>query len=130
MAVPRRYLGHLEEDIYLGFRDEWVGHQRQPKEPLHRRPRAGKNPLAAVQMGLIYVNPEGPDGHPDPWPQPAYHPRKPIARMAMNDYETRRPDWPVATPSARRIGAADAKHVGPEPEGAPMEEMALAGSTA
>ncbi|NDY95506.1 catalase/peroxidase HPI [Wenzhouxiangella limi] len=106
-----------EEDIYWGAEDEWLGNKRYSGD------RELANPLAAVQMGLIYVNPEGPDGNPDPKAS-AKDIRETFARMAMNDYET------VALTAGGHTfgkvhGAGDAAHVGPEPEAAPMEEMGL-----
>ncbi len=106
-----------EEDIYWGAEDTWLGDNRYSGD------RELENPLAAVQMGLIYVNPEGPNGEPDPVAS-GRDIRETFARMAMNDEET------VALTAGghtfgKTHGAGDAAHVGPEPEGAPIEEQGL-----
>jgi len=107
-----------EEDINWGYEDTWLGNARYSGD------RELAHPLAAVQMGLIYVNPEGPDGHPDPLAS-ARDIRETFARMAMNDEET------VALIAGGHTfgkvhGAADPKtYVGPEPEGASIEEQGL-----
>jgi len=106
-----------EEDIYWGSEDEWLGDRRYTGE------RDLENPLAAVQMGLIYVNPEGPNGNPDPLAS-GRDIRETFARMAMDDEET------VALVAGGHTfgkghGAGDTSLVGPEPEGAPIEEMGL-----
>jgi catalase-peroxidase len=106
-----------EKDIYWGSESEWLGDKRYSGD------RDLENPLAAVQMGLIYVNPEGPNGNPDPLAA-AKDIREVFARMAMNDEET------VALIAGghafgKTHGAGDPKHVGPEPEAAPIEEQGL-----
>ncbi|HEX3951969.1 MAG TPA: catalase/peroxidase HPI [Stellaceae bacterium] len=107
-----------EEDIYWGPEGKWLADERYTGD------RDLQNPLAAVQMGLIYVNPEGPNGKPDPLAA-ARDIRETFKRMAMNDEET------VALIAGghsfgKTHGAADpSKYVGPEPEGAPIEEQGL-----
>ncbi len=106
-----------EEDIYWGSEAEWLGDKRYEGD------RQLENPLAAVQMGLIYVNPEGPNGNPDPVAS-GRDVRETFARMAMNDEET------VALVAGGHTfgkchGAGPATHVGPEPEAAPIEEQGL-----
>ena len=106
-----------EEDIYWGSEAEWLGDKRYSGD------RELQSPLAAVQMGLIYVNPEGPNGKPDPVAS-GRDVRETFARMAMNDEET------VALVAGghtfgKAHGAGDPKLVGPEPEGAALEEMGL-----
>jgi catalase-peroxidase len=105
------------EDVYWGSETTWLGDKRYSGE------RELENPLAAVQMGLIYVNPEGPNGNPDPLAA-AKDIREVFARMSMNDEET------VALIAGghsfgKTHGAGDASLVGPEPEAAPIEEQGL-----
>ncbi len=106
-----------EEDIYWGAEAEWLGDKRYTGD------RELESPLAAVQMGLIYVNPQGPNGNPDPVAS-GKDVRETFKRMAMNDEET------VALVAGghtfgKAHGAAPESHLGREPEGAPLEEMGL-----
>ncbi len=116
-AGGREDIWEPEQDIYWGSETEWLGDKRYSGD------RDLENPLAAVQMGLIYVNPEGPNGNPDPVAS-GRDIRETFARMAMNDEET------VALVAGghtfgKAHGASSASHVGREPEGASIEEMGL-----
>ncbi|OIQ39443.1 MAG: catalase/peroxidase HPI [Roseobacter sp. MedPE-SW] len=111
-----------EEDVYWGREDEWLA-DSSAKESRYSGERDLENPLAAVQMGLIYVNPEGPDGQPDALAS-GRDIRETFARMSMNDEET------VALVAGghtfgKAHGAGDPALVGPEPEAAPIETMGL-----
>jgi catalase-peroxidase len=117
-AGGREDVWEPEEDVYWGPEDTWLGDERYTGD------RELENPLAAVQMGLIYVNPEGPNGTPDPLAS-ARDIRETFRRMAMNDEET------IALIAGghtfgKTHGAADPdQYVGPEPEGAPLEQQGL-----
>ncbi|NMF85867.1 catalase/peroxidase HPI [Nodosilinea sp. P-1105] len=116
-AGGRADIWEPEEDIYWGSEGEWLGDKRYTGD------RELENPLAAVQMGLIYVNPEGPNGNPDPVGA-GQDIRETFGRMAMNDEET------VALTIGGHTfgkchGAGDAALVGPEPEGASIEDQGL-----
>lgn len=117
-AGGRQDIWETEKDIYWGMEDTWLGGKER-----YSGDRNLENPLAAVQMGLIYVNPEGPKGKPDPVAA-AKDIRETFARMAMDDEET------VALIAGGHTfgkchGAGDASHVGPEPEAAAIEDQGL-----
>ena len=121
-AGGREDVWEPEEDVYWGAEEEWLATSDKPQSR-YSGERDLENPLAAVQMGLIYVNPEGPDGNPDPLAS-GKDVRETFARMAMNDEET------VALVAGGHTfgkchGAGDVRHVGPEPEAAGLEEQGL-----
>ena len=116
-AGGREDIFEPEDDVYWGSETQWLGDERYSGD------RELENPLAAVQMGLIYVNPQGPNGNPDPVAS-GRDVRETFGRMAMNDEET------VALIAGGHTfgkchGAGDAARVGPEPEAAPIEEQGL-----
>ena len=117
-AGGREDVWEPQEDVYWGPETEWLGDKRYAGE------RELENPLAAVQMGLIYVNPEGPNGNPDPLAA-AKDIRETFARMAMNDEETVALIAGGHTFGKAHGAASPEGNVGPEPEGAPLEEQGL-----
>jgi catalase-peroxidase len=118
-AFGREDIWHPEKDAYWGSEKEWLGASRYDSDSRETL----ENPLAAVQMGLIYVNPEGVNGQPDPL-KTARDVRVTFARMAMNDEET-----VALTAGGHTVGkchgTGSAKNLGPEPEGADVEEQGL-----
>jgi catalase-peroxidase len=121
-AGGREDVWEPDNDVYWGAEKEWLATSDKPNSR-YTGDRDLENPLAAVQMGLIYVNPEGPDGNPDPVAA-AKDIRETFARMAMNDEET------VALIAGghtlgKTHGAGPASHVGADPEAAPLEEQGL-----
>ena len=107
-----------DDDVYWGPESTWLGDERYTGH------RDLEEPLAAVQMGLIYVNPEGPNGNPDPLAA-AVDIRETFKRMAMNDYETVALIAGGHTFGKTHGAASDKEYVGPEPEGAPLEQQGL-----
>ncbi len=121
-AFGREDIWHPEKDIYWGAEKEWLAPSDERYEDVDR-PDTMENPLAAVQMGLIYVNPEGVNGQPDPL-KTAAQVRETFARMAMNDEETA-----ALTAGGHTVGKChgngDAADLGPEPEAADVHEQGL-----
>ena len=121
-AFGREDIWHPEKDIYWGSESEWLAPSDNPNSR-YSGERDLENPLAAVMMGLIYVNPEGVDGNPDPL-KTAHDVRETFARMAMNDEET-----VALTAGGHTVGKShgngDASLLGPEPESADVEEQGL-----
>ena len=119
-AFGREDIWHPEKDIYWGAEKEWLAPSDERYDDV-ADPSTMENPLAAVQMGLIYVNPEGVNGQPDPY-KTALQVRETFARMAMNDEET-----VALTAGGHTVGKAhgngDAGALGPNPEGAPLENQ-------
>ncbi|GAA5086392.1 catalase-peroxidase [Thermocatellispora tengchongensis] len=116
-AGGREDVWEPDEDVYWGPETTWLGDERYTGD------RELENPLAAVQMGLIYVNPEGPNGNPDPLAA-ARDIRETFRRMAMNDEETAALIAGGHT-FGKTHGAGPSEHVGPDPEAAPIEEQGL-----
>ncbi len=121
-SFGREDIWHPEKDIYWGAEKEWLAPSDERYENVDK-PSTMENPLAAVQMGLIYVNPEGVNGKPDPM-KTAAQVRETFARMAMNDEET-----VALTAGGHTVGKThgngDASILGPDPEAAPVEEQGL-----
>ena len=117
-AGGRADIWEAQKDIYWGTEGVWLENKRYEGD------RQLEAPLAAVQMGLIYVNPEGPDGNPDPLAS-ARDIRETFGRMAMNDYETVALTAGGHTFGKSHGAASDEEHLGPEPEGSPIEQQGL-----
>ncbi|MGY4877994.1 catalase/peroxidase HPI [Vreelandella aquamarina] len=121
-SFGREDIWHPEKDIYWGAEKEWLAPSDERYDNVDK-PDTMENPLAAVQMGLIYVNPEGVNGNPDPL-KTAHHVRETFARMAMNDEET-----VALTAGGHTVGKChgngDASKLGPEPEAADIEEQGM-----